>query len=224
MSSARRRKSDAPQLLHLPSAGCGLVLSLYTSPQSPQVDRAVIRATSASSSTSISTTASRLSPSAARRLVSASACASVRGKPSKINPFALTEFNCSRISPITMSSVTSAPRAITSATISPISVPLSLAARSMSPVLSCTMPCSSTRIRACVPLPAPGGPSRIMFIDARGSVSCGVCPLYLCHAGSIFQSALRIGGPAGGIGFVGWCPWSPTQRSAPMYRRSRTEW
>ena len=43
----------------------------------------------------------------------------------------------------------------------PIGVPAATAARSMSPVESCTMPYFATSRLACVPLPAPGGPSRI---------------------------------------------------------------
>ena len=48
----------------------------------------------------------------------------------------------------------------------PISVPAFTAARSMSPVESWTSPCLAAIALACVPLPAPGGPSRIRFITA----------------------------------------------------------
>jgi hypothetical protein len=44
------------------------------------------------------------------------------------------------------------------------SVPAWTAARSISPVESCGMPCFSTSLCACVPLPAPGGPSNINLI------------------------------------------------------------
>src|SRR5688572_477898 len=46
----------------------------------------------------------------------------------------------------------------------PISVPALTASRSMSPVETWTMPRSWTSRPAWVPLPAPGGPSRMMFI------------------------------------------------------------
>ena len=52
------------------------------------------------------------------------------------------------------------------------SVPAATAARSMSPVESWTIPRCSTSRLAWVPLPAPGGPRRMMFIAApRGRPS-----------------------------------------------------
>jgi len=54
---------------------------------------------------------------------------------------------------MTISSVTRSPRASTSLTFSPSSEPEAIAARSMSPVESWTMPFSSSSRTACVPLP-----------------------------------------------------------------------
>ena len=89
-----------------------------------QVKRPEMRSISASSSTRISTTASRNLPLAAISASSASAWARVRGKPSKIRPcLPASPSSCSAIRPMTMSSVTRSPRAITSATRLPISVP-----------------------------------------------------------------------------------------------------
>ena len=48
----------------------------------------------------------------------------------------------------------------------PISVPAATAARSMSPVESWMSPCLVAISLACVPLPAPGGPSSIRFVIA----------------------------------------------------------
>src|ERR1700741_2913529 len=70
----------------------------------------------------------------------------------------------SSISWVTISSETSSPASITALIRSPSGVPAFFSWRSMSPVDSWTMPRRSTRRLAWVPLPAPGGPSRIMFI------------------------------------------------------------
>src|SRR6185436_7542823 len=70
-----------------------------------------------------------------------------------------------------MSSDTSWPASITFFAATPRGVPAFTAARSMSPVEICGMANFSRRNLACVPLPAPGGPSRIKFIKA-GSGSC----------------------------------------------------
>src|SRR5882672_9670126 len=60
-----------------------------------------------------------------------------------------------------ISSDTSAPVSITRFAASPSGVPALTAARSMSPVEICGMPNLSRMKAAWVPLPAPGGPSRI---------------------------------------------------------------
>ena len=86
-----------------------------------------------------------------------SACATVRGKPSRMTPLAQSGLSMrSAIMPRMMSSETSSPRSMISFACMPSSVPASMAARSMSPVDSWTMPRLSTRRLACVPLPARG--------------------------------------------------------------------
>ena len=93
---------------------------------------------SASSSTRISTAASSVRSFFCISASSASAWASVRGKPSKISPCRpAAPSSCSAISPMTMSSLTRSPRAMMAAALLPSSVPEDLAARSMSPVESC---------------------------------------------------------------------------------------
>ena len=131
----------------------------------------------------------------------------MRGKPSKMKPPAASSSNFSAIKPITISSVTNWPASITVATLLPISVPEVLAARNISPVDNCTMPRSSTKILAWVPLPAPGGPNRIMFIDAL---------LHLFYHGVyravvISQAGLHTDAPANEIEPVGSGPYLQTQ-------------
>src|SRR5690606_16420329 len=70
----------------------------------------------------------------------------------------------SSISAETISSETSSPASMIALALSPTGVCAATAARSMSPVESWRMPCFSTSRAAWVPLPAPGGPSRIRFI------------------------------------------------------------
>src|SRR3546814_20531137 len=66
--------------------------------------------------------------------------------------------------PDTISSDTSWPASITALALSPTGVPDLTAARNMSPVESCTMPRVSSSRLAWVPLPAPGAPSKMIFM------------------------------------------------------------
>ena len=92
------------------------------------------------------------------------ACGTVLGKPSSINPLlASSRFIRSWTIPIITSSLTSSPRSIIALARSPISVPALTASRSMSPVEIFGIPFSFANRSACVPLPAPGGPSIIKF-------------------------------------------------------------
>src|SRR3569833_1720365 len=89
----------------------------------------------------------------------------------------------------TTSSGTSSPASMIALTLSPVGVPARTASRNMSPVESWRIPCRSTSRCACVPLPAPGGPSRMMFI--------GPCPFLRppCSRGSarsLSQTALKL--------------------------------
>src|SRR5215218_8219645 len=77
-------------------------------------------------------------------------------------PFPSLASRCSPISALTMASDTNSPASITALAWRPTGVPALTAARSMSPVDSWTMPRLAIRRCACVPLPAPGGPRRMM--------------------------------------------------------------
>src|SRR5258706_14081469 len=86
----------------------------------------------------------------------------VRGKPSKRYPCAQSDrLRRSLTRPTMMPSETSAPESMTFFAASPSGVPAFTAARSMSPVEICGIEYESRMKQACVPLPAPGGPSRI---------------------------------------------------------------
>src|SRR5688572_6159919 len=65
----------------------------------------------------------------------------------------------SRTMPMIWSSPISSPRSITAFTCRPSSESLCTASRRMSPVETLGIPCSRANRSACVPLPAPGGPS-----------------------------------------------------------------
>src|SRR3989338_1871786 len=80
---------------------------------------------------------------------------------------------------------TRSPRAMTSATLLPMAVPEVLASRSISPVESCTMARSSTRRLAWVPLPAPGGPRRMIFAMSASAPCGGFGP-------ALFAAQLRL--------------------------------
>src|SRR5262245_32718446 len=88
------------------------------------------------------------------------AWSTVRGKPSRMKPRAQS-FAARRCStkPITTSSGTSWPASMYRRAAWPSSLPLCCASRSMSPVDTWGTPRASCNRRACVPLPAPGGPS-----------------------------------------------------------------
>jgi hypothetical protein len=99
---------------------------------------------------------------------SASAWARFRGKPSRTKPSAASGSESrSRISAIVTSSGTSVPESSSGCTCLPSSVPAAIAARNMSPVAMCGTPYSAEMRFACVPLPAPCGPSTKRF--NRGS-------------------------------------------------------
>ena len=97
--------------------------------------------------------------------MSAHTCSTVRGNPSRINPLAQSpSLIRSRMIETTSSSLTRPPDSITLLACTPTSVPAATAARSMSPVESCGMESVSTILGACEPLPAPGGPNRIITV------------------------------------------------------------
>ena len=126
-----------------------------------------IRPISTSGSTASSTTPSKAMFLCANIASSASACAILRGKPSRMKPFLQSSSSIrSEIIPTTTSSGTKSPRAIISFACLPISVSAATAARNISPVESWRISKPSSMRCACVPLPAPGGPKNISFIAA----------------------------------------------------------
>src|SRR5688500_14558892 len=98
---------------------------------------------------------------------SASACSRVRGKPSKIAPLLPAASSRSPIRALTIASLTSLPAAITAFASIPTGLPLATASRSMSPVDIWIIPRCACSRAAWVPLPAPGGPNRTMFMEER---------------------------------------------------------
>src|SRR5215210_4994303 len=162
-----------PHRSQTPSRRGRMKRSWKLAPQSAQLRRPAMRSTSASSSTSSSITWSSFRPRSASSRSSASAWARVRGYPSKIAPLAAAESSRSPISALTIASLTNWPAAITALASAPIGLPLATASRSMSPVDSWTIPRSAWRRVAWVPLPAPGGPSRTMFMGAESVIAGG---------------------------------------------------
>src|SRR3954465_10281157 len=91
-----------------------------------------------------------------------SACCTLRGKPSSRKPSAQSGPSMqARIIPMITSSGTRSPRSMYSLACLPSSVPFLTCSRSMSPVAMYGRWKSSVTRAACVPLPAPGGPSRM---------------------------------------------------------------
>ena len=126
-----------------------------------------MRSSSTASGTRSSTTFATSSPFFASTSSSFLACSTVRGKPSRMKPDVQSgSLIRSAMMPHTMSSVTSAPASIAALACLPTAVPAATAARSMSPVDSCGVWSLASILGACVPLPAPGGPNRIMILRA----------------------------------------------------------
>src|SRR6266852_2577060 len=114
------------------------------------------------------------------RTSSASACGTVRGKPSMMNP--PTESGCRtrlRIMPIMMSSGTYWPAARMGWAWRPRGVPDWISARSMSPVAMCGMPKRDRNMFAWVPLPLPGAPYSNRFIVHPHPARCGFRPPHI---------------------------------------------
>mmetsp|Transcript_5933 Transcript_5933/g.25231 ORF Transcript_5933/g.25231 Transcript_5933/m.25231 type:complete len:204 (+) Transcript_5933:183-794(+) len=145
----------------------GLNLAWYERPEALCTHRPQMRSSSTASGTCSSTTFATASPFFASTSSSFLACSTVRGKPSRMNPEAQSgSLMRSAMMPHTMSSVTSAPASIAALACLPTGVPAATAARSMSPVDSCGVPSLASILGACVPLPAPGGPNKIMILRA----------------------------------------------------------
>src|SRR3954470_19892430 len=103
-----------------------------------------------------------------------SAWGTVRTAPSRIAPFAVfgEVITSCRIPRITESG-TRSPRSMNAFASFPRGVPSRRAARSTSPVAIFGIPSRSASLSACVPLPAPGGPSRTMITVRPGRKKFG---------------------------------------------------
>ena len=96
----------------------------------------------------------------------ASAWGMVRGNPSNRKPLAQSAWAMRSLTRLMIrSSLTSWPASITALACWPRGVPALTAARSMSPVEIWGMPYFWQMKAACVPLPAPGAPNKISFME-----------------------------------------------------------
>src|SRR4051794_1810728 len=170
--SSSRWDSGSPSRSHTPSFFGGWCSTWYVWPLG-QTRRPDSRRTMSSSGTSMRSAAVRRRSTFFSAASSASACVSVRGKPSRRKPSSVSDSaSRSRITPMMTSSGTSSPRSMYSFACLPRSVCSLTALRSMSPVATYARGKSSWRRSAWVPLPAPGGPSRMRLssdIDRKGS-------------------------------------------------------
>src|SRR2546422_3084914 len=111
------------------------------------------------SGTSMEITRSRAWPRLARIRSRRSACATVRGNPSRRKPpSASSRASLSSITSPMSASGTRSPRSTIGATLRPSGDPSLMAARSRSPVEMCGSPTRLVISAACVPLPTPGAP------------------------------------------------------------------
>src|SRR3954465_13515515 len=166
--SSSRWLSGSPSTSHTPSVLGGLCSTWYVWPFG-QMRRPDSRRTMSSSGTSMSSAAVSRRFTFLSAASSASACWSWRGKPSRRKPSSVSDSaSRSRITPMMTSSGTRSPRSMYSFACLPRSVCSLTALRSMSPVATYASGKSSWRRSAWVPLPAPGGPSRMRLSSDIG--------------------------------------------------------
>src|SRR5262245_15144156 len=164
--SSGRCVSAVPSLSQIPAFFGGTNRTWYGVWHFGHDRRPARRSTIDSSGTSNATTRSSGSRREARIRSRASAWPIVRGKPSRMNPFAQSGFDSrSSMMSTTVASETSRPSRITCSTVSPSGVRLRTASRRRSPVEMWTQPRFSAIRLACVPLPEPGGPSNTSLMD-----------------------------------------------------------
>mmetsp|Transcript_28219 Transcript_28219/g.62996 ORF Transcript_28219/g.62996 Transcript_28219/m.62996 type:complete len:221 (+) Transcript_28219:481-1143(+) len=150
-----------------------------------------MRSSRIESGTSRATMRLTCSPLDLRSWSSISACSLVRGNPSRINPFLQSaSWMRSLMMPTTTSSPTSLPAFMSALALSPMAVLAPTAARSMSPVESCGMFSSSSIFGPCVPLPAPGGPKRIMILRGLKVASLMIFCRHWLFSVSLARSSL----------------------------------
>ena len=110
-------------------------------------------------------TTSSITLSGASLSSSASACATLRGKPSSKYPFLQSDSdNLFFTISIVRSSGQRSPPSIIDFIFKPSSVPRLILSLKISPVEICGIPSSLETSAACVPFPLPGAPSKINFI------------------------------------------------------------
>src|SRR3989442_10947043 len=161
--SAARMTTGGPHLSQTPDFFGGFVRMWYTVSSFGQTRRPVFRLISSSGSRKKFTAASSFV-----NLDSASACAIVRGNPSRMKPFfASGSLTRGAVTEITMSSGTSCPASMYAFAFFPRSVPCATLCRKMLPVEMCGTPRYAASFAAWVPLPAPGGPSRTSLMSRR---------------------------------------------------------
>src|SRR3972149_6519306 len=126
-----------------------------------QVQRPPSRRTSVSGRTRMSATTPPAAPRWANKPPNASACATVRGKPSRTAPWRNSGWaNRSEIIWIVTSSGTSIPWSRKDLASLPRSLSVVTWWRNRSPLDKCRTPIASDARFACVPFPAPGGPNK----------------------------------------------------------------
>src|SRR4051794_29255039 len=165
--SSSRWNSSPPQMSQTPSTDGGSKSRCQMCPQLRQVRRPDSRLTTSSSSTTSSRTTSSGVPPSSSRSLNVFACGTLRGKPSSRNPL-LASSSSSRDStiPMVISSGTRSPASMYFFACCPSSVPWLTFARKMSPVEILGTPRCAEMNWACVPFPAPGGPTRTRRITA----------------------------------------------------------
>src|SRR3954451_7884172 len=165
--SSSRWYSSPPQMSHTPSTDGGSKSRCQMCPQLRQVRRPDSRLTTSSSSTTSSRTTSRGVPPSNSRSLNVFACGTLRGKPSSRKPLRASSSSSRETTiPIVISSGTRSPASMNFLACWPSSVPWLTFARKMSPVEIFGIPRWAEMNWACVPFPAPGGPTRTRRITA----------------------------------------------------------
>src|SRR3954463_692823 len=165
--SSSRWNSSPPQMSQTPSADGGSKSRCQMWPQLRQVRRPDSRRTTSSSSTTSSRTTSSGVPPSRSMSLNVLACGTLRGNPSSRKPFfASSSSRRSTTMPIVISSGTRSPASMNFFACCPSSVPWLTLARKMSPVEIFGIPRCAEMNWACVPFPAPGGPTRTRRITA----------------------------------------------------------
>ncbi len=171
--SSSRWKSSPPQSSHVSGRAGGSNSTCQTCPHRRQVRRPDSRLTTSSSSTTSSSTMSSLISHSMRIFFRVSACGTLRGKPSSRKP-ACASVSCRRLCTIAIvtSSGTRSPRSMNALACLPSSVPVLTLNLKMSPVEILGIARCEAMNWACVPLPAPGGPTRTTRTTAGNPHSC----------------------------------------------------